>query len=125
MGVFYEALYKSTDIDVNEIEDYFSQINVENILNKNDKQMLELFPTLEECTDALFAMKNNKSPGLDGLPCEFYKTFWSKLKKNISFLPYKNLLILINYQSLKDCRFYPFYTKKEIKTCWKITDQLV
>jgi hypothetical protein len=82
MGVFYEALYKSTDIDVNEIEDYFSKINVENILNENDKQMLELFPTLQECTDALFAMKNNKSQGLDGLPREFYKTFWSKLKKH-------------------------------------------
>jgi hypothetical protein len=82
MGGFYEALYKSTDIDVNEIEDYFSKINVENILNENDKQMLELFPTLQECTDALFAMKNNKSPGLDGLTCEFYKTFWSKLKKH-------------------------------------------
>ena len=78
MGVFYE----STDINVNEIGKYFSKINVDNILNENDKEMLELFPTLQECTDALFAMKNNKSPGLDGLPGEFYKIFWPKLKKH-------------------------------------------
>jgi hypothetical protein len=70
---------------VNEIEDYFSKISVENILNENDKQILELSPTLQEYTDALFAIKNNKSPDLDGLPCVFYKTFWSKLKKKHFF----------------------------------------
>ena len=25
-------------------------------------------------------MKLNKSPGLDGLPIEFYKTFWKKIQ---------------------------------------------
>jgi hypothetical protein len=25
-------------------------------------------------------MKLNKSPGLDGLPSEFYKSFWDKIK---------------------------------------------
>ena len=25
-------------------------------------------------------MKNNKTPGTDGLPCEFYKFFWNDLK---------------------------------------------
>ena len=28
-------------------------------------------------------MNNNKTIGNDGFPCEFYKMFWTKLKKNI------------------------------------------
>ena len=36
--------------------------------------------TLEEVGRALYAMKNNKSPGSDGFPAEFYKYFWSDLK---------------------------------------------
>lgn len=31
--------------------------------------------TNEEIENALKAMKNGRSPGLDGLPCEFYKAF--------------------------------------------------
>ena len=36
--------------------------------------------TLEECSEAIKNMKLNKSPGLDGLTVEFYKTFREKLK---------------------------------------------
>ena len=32
--------------------------------------------TLEECTQALNSFQRNKSPGLDGLPYEFYSKFW-------------------------------------------------
>ena len=32
-----------------------------------------------ECEQALTGMKNNKSPGYDGLTVEFYKTFWQDL----------------------------------------------
>ena len=31
---------------------------------------------MKECEIALFKMKTNKSPGLDGLTTEFYQTFW-------------------------------------------------
>ena len=36
--------------------------------------------TLDEVGRALHAMKNNKSPGSDGFPAEFYKYFWVDLK---------------------------------------------
>ena len=36
--------------------------------------------TLSELSEALKSMKNNVSPGIDGLPADFYKVFWGKLK---------------------------------------------
>ena len=35
--------------------------------------------TVTECSDAVNEMKLNKSPGLDGLSVEFYRTFWDSL----------------------------------------------
>ena len=35
---------------------------------------------LDELSLASKNMKNNKTPGIDGLPCEFYKVFWSDIK---------------------------------------------
>ena len=35
--------------------------------------------SLIECENAIKLMKNNKSPGLDGLPAEFYKLFWNDI----------------------------------------------
>ena len=33
--------------------------------------------TIEECVKALGTFENGKTPGNDGIPTEFYKTFWS------------------------------------------------
>ena len=43
------------------------------------KQSLEGNITKKECETALSVMKNNKSPGFDGIPVEFYKTFWADI----------------------------------------------
>ena len=37
--------------------------------------------SLTEVSNALKDMKHNKSPGSDGLPVEFYKVFYGKIKK--------------------------------------------
>lgn len=39
-----------------------------------------LTPTIDECAEAVYNMKLNKSPGLDGIPIEFYKMFWKRIK---------------------------------------------
>ena len=36
--------------------------------------------TEDECLSAMKAMSKNKTPGPDGLPVEFYLTFWSDIK---------------------------------------------
>ena len=42
-------------------------------ISDNDKLICESLMTYDECLQALKLMENNKSPGLDGLPVEFYK----------------------------------------------------
>ena len=51
-----------------------------NTLNNVDKQLCEGVLTENECLMELKDMKNNKSPGSDGLATEFYKIFWNDLK---------------------------------------------
>ena len=34
---------------------------------------------MKECLNALKDMDSGKTPGIDGLPAEFYKTFWDDL----------------------------------------------
>jgi len=37
--------------------------------------------SLEECTEVLNSFPLNKVPGNDGLPVEFYKTFWVSIER--------------------------------------------
>ena len=79
MCSFYEKLYTSKNINDVDIDDYLSNIEIPS-LSSVDKEYCDEFPTLEECRDAVFNMKPNKSPGLDGLPSEFYKCMWDSIK---------------------------------------------
>ena len=49
-------------------------------LSENDANSLEGYLTINEISKALKAMKNQKCPGIDGFPAEFFKVFWAKLK---------------------------------------------
>ena len=79
MCKFYEKLYNSNYISDASIDAYLE--SVENIccLKAEDQYMWDEFPSLQECRGAVFDMKQNKSPGLDDIPNEFYQTFWSDL----------------------------------------------
>ena len=35
-----------------------------------------------ELKQAIYQMENDKSPGIDGIPVEFYKTFYDTLENN-------------------------------------------
>ena len=77
---FYQKLFKARGVDLTHSID--SLINVKSVtkLTKNQSAELEGKLTIEELSLALKTMKNNKTPGIDGFPAEFYKVFWSKLK---------------------------------------------
>ena len=73
---FYENLYQE-DRDIN-----FTLQNTSGIkVPKDQKAQQEKQITLEELGQAIRGMSNNKTPGEDGIPVDFYKVFWSKIKQ--------------------------------------------
>ena len=58
--------------------EYLNSINIP-CLTDSDTQSCEGRLTIKECWDALLSMKNNKSPGNDGITKEFLEYFWGKL----------------------------------------------
>lgn len=82
---FYENLYKSRHKQCEQQNG--SSFCYENLqiptLSNESRQLGEGTISLEECTKVLNSFPLNKVPGNDGLPVEFYKTFWN-LVGNIS-----------------------------------------
>ena len=73
---FYKNLYTSKGrIDTG----YINKIEVPSI-SEEMKAQLDAPITADEISQALKSMQGQKSPGTDGLPAEFYKVFWHKLK---------------------------------------------
>ena len=55
-------------------------MSFDNVLSEDQKFELDTMPDDDEYVFALQNIKENKSPGLDGLPIEFYKCFWKILE---------------------------------------------
>ncbi len=75
---FYETLYTSNNTHIN-THAFLEEIELERTLNDTSANICEGPITIEECKIATDEMKLNKSPGLDGLPVEFYTAFWDKI----------------------------------------------
>ena len=75
---FYEQIYSDNNKEhvlMDTLENSFLN-NIEiPILLEKDKMLCENPIVSKECSDALSQQKNNKSPGCDGFPVEFYKFF--------------------------------------------------
>ena len=56
-------------------QDFFLN-SLDHSLSNEEAVLCEGEVTLAECTQALKSFKCNKSPALDGLPCQFYRMFW-------------------------------------------------
>jgi hypothetical protein len=72
---YYEKLYSS-----NKPNKHIFETKLEKTLSEKDNSICDGEITVTECSDAENEMKLSKSPGLDGLSVEFYRTFWYKLK---------------------------------------------
>lgn len=76
---YYKSLYSSNSPDKEEIKDYLSKTNFQNVLSNEESYKCENEVTLIECENSVKKLKLNKSPGLDGLTAEFYQTFWNSI----------------------------------------------
>lgn len=72
--LFYTTLYTAAYLDGAEQSFFLDKII--NKLSSTEAALCEGDVTLEECTAALHSFSSNKSPGVDGLSFEFYRTFW-------------------------------------------------
>ena len=73
----YESKYRSnTEIAPNET--YIAKHAI-NRLNVNDRIMIEDEIKMSELTDALNSMKRGKTPGSNGFPIEFFRSFWCEV----------------------------------------------
>ena len=78
---YYSSLYKAQELDVT-LQDSFL-CKLERHLTSEQAQYCEGLLTVEECFNALKAMPSNKTPGLDGLPAEFFLSFWELLGNDL------------------------------------------
>ena len=76
---FYSQLYSSESPDDGaHLSQFFAKLDMPRI-SLEDRQLLDSPLQLSEITAAIRSMHNGKSPGPDGFPVEFYKTFLDKL----------------------------------------------
>ena len=78
---FYENLYSDKDLYETDATDFFlDNVLMENKLSGEDRNYCDEAITYEEIAKAIKDLPNNKSPGTDGFPIEFYKFFWKEIK---------------------------------------------
>ncbi len=77
---FYKNLFTSRNIDPVKINKYLDETNFENKLTEKQKQECDNEISEEEFNKVIKNLKNEKSPGCDGLTPEFYKAFWIDIK---------------------------------------------
>ena len=68
----YYNLYKTKAVDTDSIKSFLNNLGIPQ-LSEEQKLSCEGQITIEECKGILETFENNKSPGNDGIPSEFYK----------------------------------------------------
>ena len=75
---YYSALYRKQDLDESLQDQLLSNIDV--TLPGRIVRLLDRLIESDEVERAIDLAKLNRTPGLDGLPIEFYATFWPVLR---------------------------------------------
>ena len=81
LGSFYSGLYTASPTDPLVQSSLLG--NLSSILSQDQADSCEGPLTPTEVLDALKGMARNKTPGLDGLPMEFYLRFWDVLGSDL------------------------------------------
>ena len=92
---FYLKLYSSeSSPNTSALASFFQSLEMPSLSDEEASNLGKPI-SLQELEEALKATKKGKSPGLDGIPAEFYLTFWPEIG------PY--LLDMINYAISTGC----------------------
>lgn len=76
---FYTSLYKSEfPTDTSNMTTFLSNLDIPNV-NLADAENIDKPLEISELIESIKLMQNNKTPGPDGYPSEFYKAFSAKL----------------------------------------------
>ena len=78
---FYRNLYAQQTNEITEQTDFLNALEPK--IGELENEMLIKRLDREDIFQALNSTENNKSPGLDGLPYEFYKTYWELIKDDL------------------------------------------
>ena len=74
---FYSHLYKNNPVDLEIHQSLLN--NLDKHLTPDQEKLCDEPLLRDELSNALFTLANNKTPGSDGLPKEFYVKFWDLL----------------------------------------------
>eukprot|EP00112_Aurelia_sp_Birch-Aquarium-sp1_P012597 Seg265.3 transcript_id=Seg265.3/GoldUCD/mRNA.D3Y31 product="Transposon TX1 putative 149 kDa protein" protein_id=Seg265.3/GoldUCD/D3Y31 len=81
IATFYESLYTAENTDP--VKQSILLETIDKSVPDSRKNDLEEPLSPDECKAALDLMKQDKSPGSDGLPAEFYKFFWDTIGEDL------------------------------------------
>uniref|UniRef100_A0A8C6SMB2 Reverse transcriptase domain-containing protein n=1 Tax=Neogobius melanostomus TaxID=47308 RepID=A0A8C6SMB2_9GOBI len=83
---FYSKLYTS-DFDSKACVEFISKIRQYcPVVGDSFKELCDSDLTLNEIKEAIFSMKKGKTPGIDGLPVEFFIHFWDTIKEPLFYM---------------------------------------
>ena len=72
---FYKELYSKDEYVNFTMSNSYGIYVSEGVRLQQEKKL-----TIQELAEAAKSMNNNKTPGMDGIPVDFYKVFWGKIK---------------------------------------------
>ena len=74
----FSRLYFLNELEGLDLQKYLNKVKIPQI-SDNAKAECDKAIIIDEIPEAVRSLANDKNPGSDGNPCEFYKTFWSQI----------------------------------------------
>ena len=110
--IFYQTLFTKQENCVETQNEILNKLPT-SMENEQNEYLTKLINT-NELKQAIFQMQNDKSPGIDSKPVEFYKNFYKTLVNDLIQL-YSNILFLEkNITNTMKQAIITFISKKEI-----------
>ena len=122
---FFSDLYTKTQTNAKIQEKLLNPLKAK-ITNEDNKKLTQQI-TFAELKTAIFQLENGKSPGIDGIPIEFYKSYYEYIKNDLLQL-YNSILFrnnnLTTSMNQAIITLLPKNDKKENLKNWRPISQL-